>query len=230
VKIAVVIPALDEADRIGPAILSALAPGVDVLVVDGGSRDRTWEAAREAGARVIDSSPGRARQLQAGVEASASEAVVLLHADTLLPAGWSDAVRAALAEPAVVGGAFSFAFAAPPQPSSPWIRARLRFVAWGVRLRLRFWQLPYGDQALFARRASLAEVGGVPQVAMMEDLDLVAALRARGQLRILPEAVATSPRRYLSGGVLRTMLRNWVALSAWRLGVSRDAVARWYAR
>lgn len=229
-KIAVVIPALDEADSIGPAIRSALAPGVDVLVVDGGSRDRTREAAREAGARVIDSRPGRARQLQAGVEASTSEAVVLLHADTLLPAGWCDSVRAALAEPAVVGGAFSFAFAAPPEPSSPRTRARLRFVEWGVRLRLRFWQLPYGDQALFARRASLAEVGGVPQVAMMEDLDLVAALRSRGELRILPEAVATSPRRYLSGGVLRTMLRNWVALSAWRLGVSRDAVARWYAR
>jgi len=230
VKIAVVIPALDEADRIGPAIQSALAPGVDVLVVDGGSRDRTQEAAREAGARVIDSRPGRARQLQAGVEASASEAVVLLHADTLLPAGWSESVRAALAEPAVVGGAFSFAFADPPQPSSRRTRARLRFVAWGVRLRLRFWQLPYGDQALFARRASLAEVGGVPQVAMMEDLDLVAALRTRGELRILPETVATSPRRYLVGGVLRTMLRNWVALSAWRLGVPRDAVARWYAR
>ena len=230
VKIAVVIPALDEADRIQPTIQSALAPGVDVLVVDGGSRDRTLEAAREAGARVMGSRPGRAQQLQAGVEATHAEAVVLLHADTLLPEGWEEAVRGALADPLVVGGAFSFEFAAGPRRLGLATRALLRFVAWGVRVRLLVLGLPYGDQALFARRQILDAVGGVPQVAMMEDLDLVVALRTRGELRLLPEAVATSPRRYLEGGVLRTMLRNWVALAAWRLGVRRDSVARWYAR
>lgn len=225
------IPALDEAGRIQPAIRSALAaPGVDVLVVDGGSRDATREAAREAGARVMGSKPGRARQLQVGVEATASDAIVLLHADTRLPAGWVEAVRGALSEPSVVGGAFAFEFDAGSAPLGWPTRALLGFVAWGVRLRLRFLKLPYGDQALFARRDVLEEIGGVPQVPILEDLDLVKALQARGELSLLGEAVTTSPRRYLARGVLRTMLRNWAALAAWRLRVPRDSLARWYAR
>ena len=229
-NIAVVIPALDEADRIGPTIQSALAPEAQVLVVDGGSRDRTPEVAQEAGARVIASRPGRARQLQAGVAETRADAVLFLHADTRLPPGWAADVRGALADPAVVGGAFGFAFGPSDETLSRATRALLGFVAWGARLRQRFLRLPYGDQALFARRRTLEEIGGVPQVPLMEDLDLVAALRRRGALRLLPAPVTTSPRRYVAGGVLRTMLRNWVALSAWRLGVDRARVARWYGR
>jgi len=61
-----VIPALHEADRIRAAVASARAPGVEVVVVDGGSRDETCARAREAGAAVLVSEPGRARQLAAG--------------------------------------------------------------------------------------------------------------------------------------------------------------------
>jgi rSAM/selenodomain-associated transferase 2 len=228
VKIAVVIPALDEADRIQPSIESAHAPEVDVLVVDGGSRDSTREVAREAGARVIPSRPGRAPQLATGVAETTAEVVLFLHSDTRLPEGWVDAVRGALADPAVAGGAFAFSFGADESRSRA-TRALLAFVEWGVRLRLTLLGLPYGDQGLFARRTALVAAGGVPQVPIMEDLDLVAALRRQGEIRLLSEPVVTSARRYLARGVLRTMLRNWLALAAWRLGLPRDAVARWYA-
>jgi rSAM/selenodomain-associated transferase 2 len=222
VKLAVVIAARDEAERVAASVQSARAPDVEVIVVDGGSRDATAQRARAAGARVLESAAGRARQLRAGVEAAAGDAVLFLHADTRLPPGFAAAVGEALADPRVAGGSFALRF----DVRTPGLRA----IEWGAELRRRFFDLPYGDQALFVRRSVLAAVGGVPDAPIMEDLDLVRAARRHGRLARLPLPVTTSARRYLAGGVLRTMLRNWAALAAWRLGLDRARVAAWYRR
>jgi rSAM/selenodomain-associated transferase 2 len=221
VRIAVVIPARDEEARIAAAVRSAQESGAEVIVVDGGSRDATAQRARALGARVIESPPGRARQLAAGAEAARdADALLFLHADTTLPPGWSARVRSALADAGVAGGAFALRFAERG--------ALLRCVELGVRLRLALARLPYGDQALFVRASVLHALGGVPQAEIMEDLDLVRGMRAHGRLALLPEAVTTSARRYRARGVLRTMLRNWVALAAWSLGLGRARIAAWY--
>ncbi len=216
------IPTLQEADRIQDAVRSARAPGVEIVVADGGSSDGTRARAREAGARVVCTTPGRARQLQAGSEATKADTIVFLHADSLLPAGWDAAVRGALADPAAVGGAFAFRFDER--------RAALRVVEWGVRLRLALFGMPYGDQAIFARRSALEAVGGVPQTPILEDLDLVRALRRRGRLARLPQPVVTSARRYRARGVVRQVLRNAVALAGFALGLDRARLAAWYRR
>lgn len=228
-QIAVVIPALDEADRVAQAVASARAPGVEILVVDGGSRDATRERAREAGARVIASERGRARQLAAGARAAAAEVLVFLHADSRLPPGFAGAVGAALEDAAVAGGAFRLRFEREPG-AGRLLRLGLRVLEAGVALRVALFGLPYGDQALFARRSALERAGGVPQVPILEDLDLVAALRRTGRFVVLPAPVVTSPRRYLARGLARTWLRNAGALAAWRLGVDRTRLAAWYRR
>lgn len=217
--LSVVIPALDEAERIATAVESARARDVEVLVVDGGSRDGTAARAAAAGARICSSPQGRARQLAVGAGEASGEALLFLHADTRLPRGWADAVREALSDPSIVGGAFRFRF----DESSP----SLRFVEWGARLRSELLRMPYGDQALFVRRTALEGVGGVPQTPIMEDLDLVRALRRRGRLAMLSEPATTSARRYLAGGVFRTMFRHWAAVCAWLLGLDRERVAAW---
>lgn len=221
-KLCVVIPALDEAERVAAAIESARAPGVEVLVVDGGSSDETTQRAAAAGARVLHSDRGRARQLDAGVRASSGDALLFLHADTRLPAGYADAVAAALSDPAVVGGAFGLRFD---------VRSRaLRWIERGARLRSRLFGLPYGDQALFVRRVALAAVGGVPQVPILEDLDLVRALKRRGRLALLPLDATTSARRHLAAGPWRTALWHTGVALAWSLGVDRTRVAAWARR
>ncbi len=217
-----VIPALDEAEEIAAAVASARAEGAPVWVVDGGSRDATCERAERAGARVVVGPPGRAAQLQAGVDAADADALLFLHADTRLPAGWRRAVEGALADPRVVGGAFRLRF----DRRTP----GLRVVEWGARLRAALLRLPYGDQGVFVRRAALEAVGGIPQTPIMEDLDLVRAIRARGRLALLPLAVTTSARRYLAGGVWRTMWRHWTAAAGWLCGVDRARIAAWYRR
>ena len=229
VKIAVVIPALCEADRIQSAVQSARAPEVEVLVVDGGSRDATRERARDAGARVLESAPGRARQLAAGVRATDADALVFLHADTRLPEGWDAAVRGALADPATAGGAFAFRFA--PAPGAGAVaRLLLRLVERGAATRVALLRLPYGDQALFVRRAALERAGGLRETPMLEDLDLVAAIRRAGRLATLALPVATSPRRYLEAGVLRTVGRNALALAGYYARVDRARIAAWVGR
>jgi len=234
-RIAVVIPALQEASCIAAAIHSAQVHSaqvsaenavqgseVEIIVADGGSRDGTSERARLAGARVVPSEPGRACQLAAGLRASRAPVVLFLHADTRLPAGWDTAVREALADPAVAGGAFGLRFDER--------RLSLRLVEWGVRLRLAVARLPYGDQAIFARRTVLDALGGIPQQPIMEDLDLVRGIRRQGRLALLRPRVVTSGRRYRQRGVWRTVLRNGAALLAFGLGLDRQRVAAWYRR
>jgi rSAM/selenodomain-associated transferase 2 len=225
VKLAVVIPALDEAERIGEAVRNAHGAAgsrVEVTVVDGGSTDGTPERAAEAGARVLTSARGRSRQLGVGARASRGDVLLFLHADTLLPSGYDTAVLSALGDPTVVGGAFRFCF---DRHS-----AVLRFIEWGARLRVALFGLPYGDQALFVRRETLEEIGGVPEAPIMEDLDLVKAMKGRGRLALLPLDAVTSSRRYTTRGPLRTMLKHWFAMLAWWCGVDRRRVAAWYGR
>jgi rSAM/selenodomain-associated transferase 2 len=222
VQLTVVIPALDEADQITGAIASARCAPAEIIVVDGGSGDGTPERAAAAGARVIASAPGRARQLAAGARLAKGDTILFLHADTRLCEGWDAHVRAALADPGVAGGAFRLRF----EPRS----ASLRVIEWGTRLRVALLCMPYGDQALFVRRAVLEGIGGVPQVAFMEDLDLVRSLKRRGRLVCLAAPATTSPRRYHAGGVLRTWLRNLLAASGWWLGLPRESLAAWVRR
>lgn len=219
-RIAVVIPARDEADGICAAVQSARAAGVEVLVVDGGSVDATAARARAAGARVLRAPPGRARQMQAGANAANADAILFLHADTRLPADYAAALRQALANPRVAGGAFALRFAER--------RPALRWVEWGLRLRLWFLRLPYGDQAVFVRRSALMQLGGVPQAPIMEDLDLVRGIQRLGGFAMLRSAVTTSARRYLQRGVARTVWRNALALAGWSLGLPRARLAAWY--
>ena len=221
-NIAVVIPALDEAEVIEKAVASASAGGVTIWVVDGGSRDSTRERARTAGAQVLESTRGRARQLQAGFLRSKGDVIVFLHADTLLPPGWEKAVRRALGDPETVGGAFRLAFDERG--------LRMRIVEIAARFRIWALSLPFGDQALFVRRRVLEEIGGIPDVPLMEDVDLVVAMKARGRLAMLDLPATTSARRYSGTGVGRTSISHFLALVGWRLNIDRERLAGWFGR
>jgi hypothetical protein len=163
------------------------------------------------------------------VRATDAEALVFLHADTRLPEGWDAAVRGALADPETAGGAFAFRFA--PAPAAGAVaRLLLRLVERGAATRVALLRLPYGDQALFVRRAALERAGGLRETPILEDLDLVAAIRRAGRLATLALPVATSPRRYLEAGVLRTVGRNALALAGYYARFDRARIAAWVGR
>jgi rSAM/selenodomain-associated transferase 2 len=222
VTISVVIPTLDEAECVIQAVESVVGPDVEVIVVDGGSRDETVRRAREAGARVLPCERGRARQLRSGGERSTGDVIVFLHADTVLSADWKASVLAALEDPACAGGAFGFRFAERG--------LRERWIEGWVALRVALFGLPYGDQAIFMRRSVLEGMGGVPIVALMEDLDLVAGIKRAGRLEMLSATAQTSSRRYVERGSLWTVFQHGVALIAWAVGADRERLAKWMGR
>lgn len=222
-QISVVIPALNEASGIARSIASAARePGVEVIVVDGGSRDKTVQVARREGARTLSVPAGRARQMNAGARASSGAILVFLHADTVLPSNYAGLVRRLLASPDVVAGAFRLGIESR--------RKSLRWIETGANWRSRWLRLPYGDQGLFVQSRLFSELGGYADLPFMEDYDLVRRLNRRGRVVLAPEAVVTSARRWERLGVVRTTLLNQAMVTAHLLGVSPRRMAQFYRR
>jgi rSAM/selenodomain-associated transferase 2 len=193
-----------------------------VIVVDGGSRDKTVEIARSLGARVLTTSPSKATQMNAGAAEACGDVLLFLHADTRLPQNFEERILATVATNAFSAGAFSLGINADARS--------LRFIERVANWRSRFFQMPYGDQALFVSRDLFHQIGGFPDYPIMEDFELVRRLKRRGKIAILPESVRTSPRRWLNFGIFKTWLLNQIIIVAYYLGVSPQRLAQWYHR
>src|SRR5712692_4296955 len=219
-RISVIVPTLNEQDHLLSSLRGVpLAPVDELIVVDGGSTDQTVAIAQQFTSQILPSRRGRAVQMNWGARHAHGDILLFLHADTLLPAAGLEAVRRAFQDGAV-GGAFRLAIT-PPTPA-------LRLVAWGTNLRSRFGHLPYGDQALFMPRQVFEALGGYDDVPFMEDVRMVQALRKRGRLAILRQAVQTSGRRWQRDGVLYTTVRNTVLITLYFCGVPPATLQRWY--
>ena len=206
-KLAVVVPARDEHDRL-PACLDSLAPfraaGDPIVVVDNGSRDATGAIARERGFEtIVEPQAGRGRAVAAGYRAVRERAsfVLVIHADMIVAAGTREALAAAIAaSPESVAGALGHRIA----DRRPVFRA----VEAGNRLRARRFGVPYGDQAQFFQVAAIDSSGGFPDLDQHEDLELMLRLRRFGKVVYVDHPV-TIPARHWDGGVVRATLRNW---------------------
>jgi len=218
--IAVVIPTLNEAARIG-ACLDHLAAYdcAEIVVCDGGSSDATVSiAASHERVRVITARRGRGSQLRAGIAATSAPIIVLLHADTLLPPHADHHIRTTLGDPAVAAGCFRLRFDSK--------RSSLEVWAWFTRFETAI--TTFGDQAYFMRRSALLAAGGIADWPLLEDVDLRRRLRRVGRFVKLRPCVVTSARRFERHGVLRTQLRNAFILAALGLGMSPQRLARVY--
>jgi rSAM/selenodomain-associated transferase 2/rSAM/selenodomain-associated transferase 1 len=220
-RISIIIPALNESSNLRETLERIQnARDTEIIVVDGGSSDNTVEIAESYDARVIVTLAGRAKQMNAGAAAAAGDVLLFLHADTHLPDRFDEYVRRILASPENAGGAFRFSVDA----STRGLRLIERLANW----RSKALQLPYGDQALFIRASLFREMGGFPDVPIMEDFAFVRRLRKRGRIEIAPVPVITSARRWLRLGVWRTTLINQGVIAAYYAGVPLKTIARWY--
>jgi rSAM/selenodomain-associated transferase 2 len=222
-SLSIVIPALNEAETL-PRLLAQLAGararGAEVVVVDGGSTDGTARIAEEAGVRVVWSPAGRARQLQAGVDATNGEAVWLLHGDSDVDPMCDQHVIWSLANTLRPWGRFSVRLGG---------RHPLLFVVGRMmNLRSRLTGVATGDQGIFVVREVLERIGGIPQLPLMEDVELSKRLRAICPPICLLKRVTTSARRWEQHGVVRTIALMWqLRFDHWR-GVDAAELARRY--
>jgi len=219
-RISVIIPTLDEEHSVASAIASA-AGATEILVVDGGSRDRTCEIAVTAGAEVlVASAAGRGSQLSAGARAATGEILLFLHADTRLPDGAMQLIDAALAGGRHVWGRFDVRF-----DLRTWTMDATAFL---MNLRSRLSGIATGDQTLFMTRAAFDAVGGFPDQPLMEDVEITSRLRRRSRPACIRRPILTSARRWQSRGPWRTILLMWRLRLAYWLGASPADLARQY--
>jgi len=220
--VSVIMPALNEAQRIRSAVAAArqgyAVDEVEIIVVDGGSTDGTPDLVPE-GATLVVSPRGRAVQMNHGARLARGDVLIFCHGDTELPAGWREAVLAALRRPGVAGGAF--------RP--------LLLPARGIVHLLNLaplpahWSILYGDAAQFMLRVTFERVGGFREQPLMEDVEMARALHHTGRLVRLPLRVATSSRRFLERGPLRqALLDAWCMVRYLFLGATAEEVARLY--
>ena len=202
--VSIVLPVYRDAEALARTLAATDFTGADLIVVSTPDDDSltTLHLARPD-IVWVDAPRGRARQMNAGAAVARGDWLVFLHADTRLSSRWLEAIDAARADPRVVAGCFRFAL----DSASP----MARLVEIGVRARVALFGLPYGDQAIFVRHDVFEALGGYADLPIMEDVDLVRRLRARGRLFRSPLAAVTSARRWERDG--------WIRRSAIHLGL-----------
>lgn len=226
--LSIVIPALDEEKALPRLIrsLRALDPQPDeILLVDGGSADRTVELAQQAGIRVVHQSPrGRARQINRGVAEAQGPHICILHADTLLPPDACAVIDRTLADRGTSLAGFTAILEGPDRTRwftsfHNWIKTWYAPLLFRPHLFFRGCRLLFGDHAMFFRRQDFLDVGGCdPDMAVMEEADLCVKLTSKGRVRLIDRIVRTDDRRVAAWGGVRA---NWVYLNVgirWGLG------------
>jgi len=218
-RLSVIVPARDEAATIAATLSRLREPEVlEVIVVDGGSRDDTPILAAAFADRVIEAPAGRASQMNRGAALARGDILFFLHADTIVPPGFAGVIEAACA--GAIGGRFDVRLDAPG--------AVFRILERAINCRSRASGLFTGDQGLFIRRDVFAELGGYPDQPLLEDLALSKAMKRRGRVEALRERLTTSARRWQRHGVLRTVLLMWWIRARYALGADPAALARIY--
>jgi rSAM/selenodomain-associated transferase 2 len=204
-RLSVIVPLLNEAARL-PALVASLQGlrqrDAELLLADGGSSDGSPALLQaELPERIdawVEAPRGRARQMNAAAAQASGDWLLFLHADTELPPGADALIRSCTER----WGRFDVRIAG----RSRW----LPLVAWCMNRRSRWTGIATGDQAIFIERGLFEQLGGFPDQALMEDIELCKRLKAR-RLRpaCLHAQVITSGRRWDERGALRTIVLMW---------------------
>jgi len=219
--ISIILPVLNEVQELADTLINLpAAADLEIILVDGGSTDGTWElAARFPQVQRRRAPQGRGCQMNAGARAAGGQLLAFLHADTQLRPEHLATLRQAAADPTFTAGAFEL-YLTPPLPA-------LRFISWGANQRSRLLGWPYGDQVLTLRRELFYALRGFAH-RRPEDLDLVVRLHSFTRPRLLRPPVASSGRRWLDQGYFATTRRHWLTVA--RYLAERALTGRWPPR
>ena len=218
--ISVIIPALNEA-KILDQSLSRLSPQLkdhELIIVDGGSTDETPLIAKRYG-QVISAERGRARQLNAGAAAARGDTLLFLHADVWLDSGAIEGVETAISS-GYVGGAF--------RQHIEGDHPLYRLIERAANFRAKRLNIFYGDGGIFARRTYFDQIGGFPDIPIMEEVRFSRKLCQHGEVTLVEPGIHISARRWQKNGILRTTLTNWLITLLYLLRVPPNQLSKLY--
>lgn len=217
-SVSIIIPVLNEADRIGD-LLKHLPDNIETIVVDGGSTDSTVELAASHADQIISSEKGRARQMNAGAAVASGEILLFLHADSFLPCNFLyDLHKFCVLDKS--WGRFDVRIGNE--------KRMFRIIEAMMNLRSRMTGICTGDQAIFMKRSVFNRVGGFAIIPLMEDIEISKRLRKISKPFCINNPTLTSARRWLEGGILPTILLMWWLRLAYHFGVSPEHLVKHY--
>jgi rSAM/selenodomain-associated transferase 2 len=222
-QFSVIVPVFNEASLIRPFLqhLRKRAPEAEIIVADGGSSDGTDRLATGFCDQLVESARGRARQMNTGARAARGEILWFVHVDSQLPSQCLDEIARIMDDPNVIGGYFRIRL-----PRSVVYRLTDSFAHYaGILLRIRC-----GDHGIFCRRTAFLDIGGFPEVPLMEDVEFCRRLHRCGRVQYSERRILVSPRRYEAVGRTRLTLAYGVIATLYVFGVPLSALARIYRR
>jgi rSAM/selenodomain-associated transferase 2 len=222
-RISVVVPSWRDAENLAillPA-LTRLDHVAETIVVDASADAEVERTALSAGANFVACpAPNRGEQMNIGAAVATGDVIVFHHSDTDLEDAHLAAIKTALANPQIIGGAFFRKFDG-RHPRLMWLESVARFLT-------RHGGTLYGDQSIFVRRDAFEKLGGFARIPLMEDVEFSRRLRAAGKVAVLDPPVQSSGRRHLRKGAWRTSIQNGLFIVLYNLGVSPHRLHRWY--
>lgn len=221
----IIIPTLNEADNIERLVKHLLkhkkANFFEVIVVDAGSTDNTFQLAHQAGALVVRAPrKGRAAQMNYGAKIAKGEVLYFVHGDSLPPLDYYDNIKNALENGSKVGG-FRFKF----DSKKPILKVNNYLTHFNIIF------VRGGDQTLFITKDFFDELGGYrDDYIIMEEYDLIERAQKFTKFTVIPNDVFVNARKYDNNSWLRVQLSNAVIFAMYRLGFSQHKMAQTYKK
>jgi rSAM/selenodomain-associated transferase 2 len=222
-RISLIIPTLNEAENID-SMLEGLLPlqqlGHEVIVVDGGSEDKTVELARHRADKVIQTAAGRAQQMNVGASQARGEVLWFIHADTQIPAHAAERILEVLQDRNNYWGRFDVQLSGK--------QFVLRIVEMLMNLRSCITGIATGDQGIFVRRNCFEAIGGFQPIPLMEDIEISRRLKTWSWPCCIRDKIVTSSRRWEKNGIFSTILLMWRLRLAYALGFNPEKLVNSY--
>jgi rSAM/selenodomain-associated transferase 2 len=222
-KFSIIVPVFNEAQLIFPFLqhLRDRAPEAEIVVADGGSTDGTADISGSFCDRLVRSQPNRAVQMNAGARSASSDVLWFVHVDSEVPQGCLNEIARILDDPNVVGGYFRIRL-----PPGAVYRLTDSFAHYaGILLRMRC-----GDHGIFCRRTAFLDIGGFPEVPLMEDVEFFRRLQRRGRVTYSHKRILVNPRRYETIGRVRLTIAYGLIATLYIFGTPLSKLASLYGR
>ena len=222
-NLSIIIPTLNEAQFIGRLLDFLLTESYnnaakEIIVVDGGSTDKTVKIAQKYEVKVLQAEASRAKQMNAGVAAARFDYLYFIHADTLPPANFYTHLIKAQAN------GFSAAC----------FRSRYDHQRGMMCLNSFFTRFKWlvsrgGDQSLFISKEKFLELGGFDEnMAIMEEYPLFDQLIQQKTLCIMPAAITISTRKYDQNSWFQVQRANYRAYKMYKNGADSRKIKEMY--
>ena len=222
-SVSIIVPVLNEAPLLRSflAHLRERATGAEIIVADGGSSDGTVELVRGSCDQLVVSERSRAIQMNTGARAAHGDTLWFVHVDAEVPPGCLEEIERIMDDPNVAGGFFRIRL-----PQDRVYRLTDSFAHYaGLLLQMRC-----GDHGIFCRRTIFLDIGGFPEVPLMEDVEFFRQLRRHGRVIYSRKRLLVSPRRYEAIGRMRLTLAYGLIGTLYVLGIPLSKLGTIYER